>query len=491
MPDNLKLLKNVFAELEKPLFFGDGLNSGEFHALMQPGQFVSPNLKESDNSNDMAIISALTNDLIDTKFIYSKTSAGSIASEYEFIINSAALPYKPLTKKEKEEIAEIENWLTANRPTYTVFRMYYEDASLAYYQESNAQNPNPGKLPILYRRMNDALNDWNTIGKRFQFEQKQGRSIYLQSGDPSALWLEYRNRLAFHSKLSPQRGPYLQNFLIPSVSQWNSAGTSWATFEKTINESDSYNYSHTTSWGGGGSAGWGLWSFSAGGGGGSSYSHSTSDVATVSIKFDYLRVRIDRRWLESSIFNYRWWWWKAQFGYKLLSDGGNLSAVPPIRPIGTMPFMPQHMIVIKNLRIISNFSHNDQTTITSNLSASASFGWGPFGVKGSYSESTFEQSVKATFDGTAISIEHPQIIAFTGDLMPLTPNPDRTLPWQGDQAPFDPPEEAIYATAHLRREESDAEAKALQFAEKREASRLEWENMWEKKRQDNDHPERA
>lgn len=480
MPDNLKLLKNIFAELEKPLFLGDGITTGEFHALMQPGQFISTNLKEADSSNDMAIQAALTDDLIDTQFVYTPLT-GAISEQYRIIMDGAALPYRPLTSGEKEEVEELQKWVSANEPTYTVFAMYYYDALDAYSQEANSLNPSPGKVQQLYMKMNKALNDWNTIGKKMQYETAQARVIYILSADPATLWNEYRNRFAFHNKVSPNRGPYVQNFLIPPVSQWNSPGTSWALFERTINESDSYNYSHSTSWGGGGGADFGLFSIGGGGGGGSTYSYAKSDVATVSIKFEYMRVRIDRRWLVSNIFGYHWWWWKAALGYRLLSDGGNLAVNPPVRPIGLMPFLPQHMIVAKNLRIVANFTHNDQTIITSSISASVSAGWGPFSVSGSYSESTYEQTTHASFDGTTIAIDQPQIIAFTGPLMPRTPNPDRTLPWQGDQAPFDPPPAFMKAARDLRDVESDIAMRQLKYEISKARSRDEWNSEWDRR----------
>jgi hypothetical protein len=164
-----------------------------------------------------------------------------------------------------------------------------------------------------------------------------------------------------------------------------------------------------------------------------------------------MRVRIDRRWLKSDIFGYRFWWWKKVFGYRLLSDGGNLNVTPPQRPIGIFPFLPNFLIIVRNLTITSNFSHNDATTITHQLSASASFGWGPFSCSGSYNEADTTQQTHASFDGTTIRVDQPQIIAFTGTLMPVVPNPDRTLPWQDDHAPFDPPHRAVEDLREARR----------------------------------------
>lgn len=458
MVDNLKILKNLFSELEKPLFLGDGLNNGEFHVLMQPGQFISTSLKQAANSQDMLIQSDLVDSIIDTKFIYSPTG-GNISEEYEFLMQSAALPYEEVSDEDKKEIDRLNDWLLNNFSTYTVFEKYYFSAADAYDQEANKENPSTTKLQILFQRKNKALNDWLTIGKKIEYENKQARIVYLSSGDPSSLWNQYRTTLQNNQQIA-SNNQYYQTFLEPPVSTWGTSGQ-WSTFEKRIDESDIYNYSKTTSWGGGGGFGWGLFSFGAGASGGSSVKHDKSETGSVSVRFEYSRIRIIRPWMNENIFGYRWWWWRKQFGYKLYSDGGNLNIPKPDRPIGNMPFIPRHMIVVRNLEIIANFTKNDQKIIESHMSASVKFGWGPFSAKGTYSEATGEKTVKGSFDGTTLRVDQPQIIAFTGPLLPLCPNPDRTLPWQDDIAPFDPPEAFVEDEKQLRRDEWDYEASMI------------------------------
>ena len=63
---------------------------------------------------------------------------------------------------------------------------------------------------------------------------------------------------------------------------------------------------------------------------------------------------------------------------------------------------------------------------------SASFG--PFSVRGSYTETTSQVDVRATFDGTTLTIPNPQVIGFQGVLLPRTPNPDTSLPFDWERA---------------------------------------------------------
>lgn len=453
MSDNLRLLKNIFTELQGPLFLGDGLISGEFHALLQPGQFISGNIKEDDGSKGMLIQANLANIALDSSFIF-KPLLGSLDSIYKDILTEKALPYVALSDSEQAEIKNLTIWLANNEPAYTVYMNRYYDVLDAYNQEANAQVPNQARLQRLQMQLNQARTNWRTFGQKDTYENKQARVVYLSEGDPSEILLDLENNFQNSTRVYAQT-TYQQTFLQPAVSEWTSPGTSWGRFEKTINESDSYSYSDQTSWGAGGGGGWGLFSVGISSGGSSTYQHSHSDVSTVSIAFDYMRVRLVRPWLESNLFNYRFWWWKKQFGYRILSDGGNLSLKPPVRPIGQLPFLPEYVIVARNLVITSNFSSTDSTFIQTQLHASASFGWGPFACSGSYDDVSTTQSATASFDGTSIRIDQPQIIAYTGPLMPLCPNPDRTLPWQGDQAPFDPPTSFVSDLKSIRRRESD------------------------------------
>lgn len=455
MADNLTLLKNIFQELQGPLFLGDGATSGEFHALLQPGQFIDSNLKENANSNDMAIQAKLANVIMDTSFIF-KPLNGSLDSIYSDILTQEALPYAPISAADQAEITQLTNWLETTEPAYNVYMGRYYDVLDALHQEQAKQSPDGARLQRLQMQLNQARQDWITFGQKNVYEQKQARVAYLSEGDPATIFNTLLNTYTNQSQTAANNTNYQQTFLSPPVAEWNSAGTSWARFEKTVNESDTYNYSTQTSWGGGARGGWGLFSFGGGASGSSSYHHTHSDVTTVSVAFDYMRIRIVRPWLNSNIFNYRFWWWKKVFGYRLLSDGGNLAANPPIRPIGQLPFLPNFLIAVRNLTITSNFSTADATFVSSQLSASASFGWGPFGCSGSYSTSNTTQTATASFDGNTIRVDQPQIIAYTGTLMPVTPNPDRSLPWQGDQAPFDPPSAQLRDVKPLRRTEDDA-----------------------------------
>lgn len=433
MADNQKIIRALYSVLEDALFLGDRLTRSEFSLLMQPGQFISTNLRELDSSEDMAIQAEITNDAIDTSFLYLPLT-GTVSQKYFEILEFAALPKRNLTPSEIKEVSDIRTWTEQYQSLYETYRDRYFDALDAYETEASSQNPNGSRLRRLAQKRDDALQAWETFGRKQDWQIKQARLNYLLSGNPEVMWNDFKKRMSAHFKTAPRRGDYYQTFLIPSVAEWNSANTSWGRFEKEINESSTYDYSKSTSWSAGGSGSWGLWSARSGGSGSSTYKREIADTSVIIVKFDYLRVRIHRPWMIDDVFAHRFWTWKKASGMgPYLSDGGNLSVDPPMRPRGTLPFLSKSLIVARNVELTANFSHRDATFIQTQLNASASGGWGPISFSGSYSESTSEQTVKASFDGTSLKIPQPQIIGFSGKLLPRSPNPIRNLPWQGDQ----------------------------------------------------------
>lgn len=408
---------------------------------MQPGQLISQDLKEADSSDDMAIQAEIANVLVDSSYLnkykditFSSGTEllGSVEEVFEDLMTPGhiALPHSPLSPAALKELADLESWLAANKPNYEMYRDRFWDAVEAFEFEAHSQYPSGAKLARLRQKRDDAAKDWNIFGRKQLFENKYGRYAYLSGEDPTGFWARVSQDFASHKRVAPKGSTYYQTFLVPSVSSWNTAG--WASFERRISESDSYSYSKSTSWNAGISIGWGLWSVGGGAGGSSSYSHHQSSSSTVDLKFEYLRVRIFRPWMRSDILSQRFWTWKKAFGGGALSDGGNLGVVPPVRPLGRMPVLPQYLVLVKNLELSGAFSSQEQTEWKKHVTGGASVGWGPFSLSGSYSESSGSKYTHASFDGVTFKLSQPQIIARTGLLLPRCPNPDLTLPWQDD-----------------------------------------------------------
>jgi hypothetical protein len=457
MSDNKKMILNLFGGMQDALFLGDRFARGEFVSFLQPGQFISETLQEADSSDDMAVQAEIANILVDTTYVnklddigspLSRELPGSVANVFEDLMTAGhvALPHTNLPPEAVKELSDLQTWIASNRANYELYRDRYFDAAEAYEFEAHKQDPNGARLSRLRRKVDDSAKDWNVFGQRQLYENKYGRYAYLAGENPSGFWSRIEQEFAAHRKQSPTRGTYYQTFLVPSIASWNSAG--WATFERRISEADSYSYSKSTSWSAGASGGWGLWSFGGGASGSTKYTHDRSSLSTVNLKFDYLRVRIFRPWMRADVLGQRFWTWHNQFGGELISDGGNLSVVPPVRPTGRMPVLPLYLIVVRNLELSGAFSTQEQTTWEQQIRASASVGWGPFSLSGSYAESTSSRHTHASFDGVTFRMNQPQIIARSGLLLSRCPNPDRALPWGADA--WFPPESIQALSSDLR-----------------------------------------
>ena len=244
MADNQKIVRALYSVLEDALFLGDRLTNSEFSLLMQPGQFISTNLKELDSSEDMAIQAELTNDALDTSFLYLPLT-GTISQKYFEVLEFSALPKRNLTPSEIREVTDIRNWSAQYQSLYETYRDRYFDALDAYETEAGSQSPNGSRLRRLAQKRDDALQQWETFGKKQDWQIKQARLNYILSGNPEVMWNDFKKRMSSHLKTAPRRGDYYQTFLIPSVAEWNSPSTSWGRFEKEINESSSYNCPHS------------------------------------------------------------------------------------------------------------------------------------------------------------------------------------------------------------------------------------------------------
>ena len=69
MADNKKMILNLFGGMQDALFLGDRFQNGESVSFLQPGHFVSLNLKEDDASNDIANQAESANVLVHTSFV--------------------------------------------------------------------------------------------------------------------------------------------------------------------------------------------------------------------------------------------------------------------------------------------------------------------------------------------------------------------------------------------------------------------------------------
>lgn len=441
MSDNQKMVKNLFYYIEKHLFGADSdtgaelLSKGQFGVMMTPGQFINPSWNENTGSNDMFLQAEFLDEALDTSFTYRPLTT-TVSAQYWDALDKVSLRHRPLTASEQAELKSIDSEIANLQPKYDLYASRYDDAAEAYEAELSKQIPNQAVLARLLRAMNSARSNWETLGRKSYFENNLiGRAWQLQTGNPSGEWIKLRNVFQNATKIAPI-GQYQTTLLNPPVSTWNtSAG--WASFKRTITDTETHSYSSSTTWSGGMGARWGLFnSIAIGANGSKTVNHEISDVTTIDASFDYLRCRIVRPWLKPDLFANRDWTWIEPNSFRYLSDGGNLFSTPPVRPLGTLPFLATSIVVVKNVRLQADFSHTDLQTIQTSISGSVSAGFGCFSVRGNYRNDTTQIDVKATLDGTTLLIPNPQVIGYLGVLLPKSPCPDKTQKYWDANAVF-------------------------------------------------------
>ncbi len=438
--DNTKIVKNLFYYVERHLFGADSdsgdelLNKGQFGVMMAPGQFVSPNWQENDGSVDMYNQFQLLDETLDTSFTY-RPQITTISGQYWSSLDKVSLRHRPLTKAEIAELKTIDSEISTLQPRYEMYERRFNDADQAFEFEKSKQYPNQARLRQLLQQKNNARSAWESVGRKSYYENNLvGRSWQIQTGNPAGAWMNLRNTFQNAKRVSPQ-GEYQITLLQPPISAWANSG--WASFTKSIDDTETHHYSKSTSWSGGIGASWGLFNhINVGANGEKTVVHDVSDVTAIDVTFEYLRCRIIRPWISTDLFANKDWTWKEPNSFIYLSDGGNLFKNPPVRPLGTIPFLQTTLIAVRNVIIRADFSHTDKQEMMSRISGSASAGFGCFSIRGSYTETTHTIDVKATFDGTELRIPQPQIIGYLGILLPKSPDPNRAAKYWGADAVF-------------------------------------------------------
>ena len=173
------------------------------------------------------------------------------------------------------------------------------------------------------------------------------------------------------------------------------------------------------------------------------------------VNLEWALVSMFRPWCISDLFYMNNWYIQGEPA-NAVSDGQIETQLRSSGPL--LPMIPQQMLVVRNLTIKSSSWGDTATTLNtlynsdqasadasqSSVQTSASVGFGPFGGGGGGVKHTQDQSAgqgsgytantalgnsSTTFDGTTLTINGAQVIAFLSDIVPPSPAlPDPALP---------------------------------------------------------------
>jgi hypothetical protein len=180
-----------------------------------------------------------------------------------------------------------------------------------------------------------------------------------------------------------------------------------------LDKSSSYN-----AYSAGVSASWGLWSVDASSSGKFTHNKMNQDTSDLAVSFKFARVITSRPWVNSGVFSLR----GLTVGNR--KAGAFSTGKADTSNVGICPLIIDSMIVAKDIDISASWSHEDSEFISKSIKASASVGWGPFKISGSYSHASSNETMNSTFDGTTLKLSGLNIVGFVCALVPFSPAHD-------------------------------------------------------------------
>ena len=239
---------------------------------------------------------------------------------------------------------------------------------------------------------------------------------------PELYWTELRKQMDIHEVQTESGQKYLMTKYFPSKFWDETHAKNWMTFRFAHDEVHTIEENSDIKAGLGGGFGGGLWSISGSGNYSEQRTYFKSDTSNAGLTTDLMLVPLRRTWFDPVILLNRAWDWDRNINNSVISDGGD-------PPTGLMPAYITGMIVAKNVKITVDMTSTENASFASQLSVSTSAGWGPFSVRGNYSRNYSRKTHDFVSTSSGIEIPGMQIIGFTCQTVPKTPNPDPDLNW--------------------------------------------------------------
>ncbi|WP_166924281.1 hypothetical protein [Flavobacterium poyangense] len=161
---------------------------------------------------------------------------------------------------------------------------------------------------------------------------------------------------------------------------------------------------------------YGLWKVKASAEGSFSHSTSSADKDTVEISAKIAKVNILRPWFSESLFRLGSW------STNMLKSGEiSNGKIDSTNASNYIPMYPVAFIVAKDISIKAAFSHEEEEHIKESMKTSASVGWGPISVSGSYGYGHSEDKFDSNFQNGEITVPGMQIIGWVSKVIPFSP----------------------------------------------------------------------
>ncbi len=289
------------------------------------------------------------------------------------------------------------------------YRLTYNNYDLT---DPKAQRAWQAQAPVLQAAINAAWNNLQQSGAAMVEEALNALSSSINNAISNAIAQAQQTMKTSALVSSTGTGSWYLAYATPT--NWADKDTALANMTQLSISTSNLSQSASSSfsqWGGGLSAGWGLWTIGANAGGSSSSQTEQTTSTDFTMTANIEVVRIYRPWYDPTLFQMQDWFVNG-FQAGGISDGkGN----------GVLPLVPTALIVARNFQLTGSFSEKDKSIIQSAVNGGASVGWGPFQIGGSYSNSSSQEKVNATFDGTTLTVPGMQVIGYVNAITPACP----------------------------------------------------------------------
>ena len=407
------------------------LEPKDFEDMISP---VNPN----GNMKSTSAFSAMV-DVLPKPSVRWDPGLNKLSKAYEEIVNGANTGAKPRPEQEKiykqasdflrveKKVKEFDGSETTQIEP-TSIAVAYDNAEAAYItalggyrtayngydlDKKEDQRAWNAVEPGLQLNLNNAWNNWTRQGKA-QVEKAQN-ALASSINDAISSVIRSSQRLVSDEFKSPPlagEGKWLRSYALPT--SWASASAKGSKLKFTsayLNKTESsvaQKYSAELS------ASWGLWHGSAKASGGNKEENKHMDAQNFTLEAELITVSIMRPWFNPLLFTMNQWFVEGYEKNQISNaDAANLKGIMPLVPVG--------LVIARDVKISADFSEEDKKTISSQLDTEASFGWGPFGIKGGYSRETSSSEMKTKFDGATLQLPGLQVIAWISSITPASP----------------------------------------------------------------------
>lgn len=269
----------------------------------------------------------------------------------------------------------------------------------------------------------DAMDRWVGFGFKQEIENAMA-TLAAQGTDPAIALIARAKKRYLNSLLEFQSVGQIPYILLEPANWYDpNVDDGWMHYSKTDFHTESHYSTSSTSYSGGGGFSLGFWS--AGGGFSHSESRSSLDWKTddLSVSFWYCAVDIRRPWLDTSLLKLSNWFLVGDYKKGCISDGKMGQMLPENQPT-FLPSIMTSLILIKDLTIKWSTYKSDWERFQSSEGASASVGWGPFCVHGSYSKQEGKQDFTADAESEGLKSTGIQLIGYVSMINPFSPGHD-------------------------------------------------------------------